>query len=98
MFESFENLYFYLNRHHTAEHKQRGSQSCICLRFQKGKIRSQQNKQKSGSAACVLQLPGKPLYSAFPKAKYYIFKCEPDPGGSARSYALYKSKQIIHMI
>ncbi len=45
----------------------------------KGKIRSQQNKQKSGAAACVLRLPGKPLYSAVPKAKRCIFKCEPDP-------------------
>ncbi len=30
MFGSFENLYFYLNRHHTAEQKQRGRQSCTC--------------------------------------------------------------------
>ncbi len=35
MFGSFENLYFYLNRHHTAEHKHRGRQSYTYLRFQR---------------------------------------------------------------
>ncbi len=87
MFGSFENLYFYLNRHYTAEHKQRGRQN-LASDF-KSKIRSQENKQKSGAASCVLRLPGKPLYSAVPKAKHHIFKYEPDPGGSARSYALF---------
>ncbi len=59
MLGSFENLYFYLNRHHTAEHKQGDDRVALASDF-KGKIRSQQNKQsREGAAACVLRLPGK---------------------------------------
>ncbi len=52
MLGSFENLYFYLNRHHTAEHKQGDDRVALASDF-KGKIRSQQNKQKSGGSCCL---------------------------------------------
>ncbi len=84
MFGSFENLYFNLNPV-TPLNTNNGDDRVALASDFKGKIHSLHNKQKSDAAACV---PRKPLYSAVPKAKHYIFKCEPDPGGSTRTYEL----------
>ncbi len=89
---SFGDLYFDLNRHHTLSTNTGDARVALASDF-KGKIHSQQNKQKSGAAVCVLRLPGKPLYSAVPKEKHHVFKCEPVPGGSTKTYELYIYKK-----
>ncbi len=52
---------------------------------------SQQNKQKSGAASSVLQLLGKLLYSAVPKAKYYFLNVNRTPVDRQEAM-LYKNR------
>ncbi len=76
MFGSFENLYFYLNRHHTTlSTNNRDVRVALASDF-KGKIGSQQNKQKSGGAV-FRGYRGNRYILLFRKAKHHIFDIVP---------------------